>query len=46
VQDAKNQTTTYTYDSMDRLATRTDALGRQVGVVDGSGSYSSVKGRI
>jgi len=29
VQDAKNQTTTYTYDSMDRLATRKDALNRQ-----------------
>lgn len=27
--DAKNQTTTYTYDNMDRLATRKDALNRQ-----------------
>jgi YD repeat-containing protein len=28
VTDAKNQTTTYTYDNMDRLATRKDALNR------------------
>ena len=28
VTDAKNQTTTYTYDTMDRLATRWDALNR------------------
>ncbi|MDX2250919.1 MAG: RHS repeat domain-containing protein [Nitrospira sp.] len=32
VTDAKNQTTTYTYDNMDRLKTRTDALKRKVGV--------------
>jgi len=29
VTDAKSQTTTYTYDNMDRLSTRTDALDRQ-----------------
>lgn len=29
VSDTKNQTTTYTYDNMDRLATRKDALNRQ-----------------
>ena len=28
VTDAKNQTTTHTYDSRNRLATRTDALSR------------------
>ncbi len=28
ITDAKNQTTTYTYDEMDRLKTRTDALSR------------------
>ena len=44
--DAKGQTTTYTYDSMDRLASRTDALNRQESYqYDPAGNLTQFKDR-